>query len=48
MGTRGKQGSLDGKGLTIGIVAARYNEDIEVWQAAVHASPFVPRLEVAL
>jgi 6,7-dimethyl-8-ribityllumazine synthase len=30
MGTRGKQkqGSLDGTGLTIGIVAARYNQEI--------------------
>jgi len=28
VGTRGRQGSLDGKGLTIGIVAARYNEEI--------------------
>jgi hypothetical protein len=29
-------------------VAARYNEDIDVWQALEHAAPFVPRIEVAL
>ena len=28
MGVRGKQGSPDGTGLTIGIVAARYNQEI--------------------
>ena len=28
MGTKGRRGSLDGKGLTIGVVAARYNEEI--------------------
>jgi 6,7-dimethyl-8-ribityllumazine synthase len=28
LGSRGKKGSLDGKGLTIGIVAARYNQEI--------------------
>ena len=28
MGRKGKQGSLDGKGLVIGVVAARYNEAI--------------------
>jgi hypothetical protein len=29
-------------------VAARYNEDIDVWQALEHVAPFVPRIEVAL
>jgi hypothetical protein len=29
-------------------VAARYNEDVDVWQAGLRAAPFVPRLEVAL
>jgi hypothetical protein len=29
-------------------VAGRYNEDIEVWQGAQRAAPFVPRLEAAL
>ena len=28
MGVKGKQGTLDGKGLTIGVVAARYNQEI--------------------
>jgi 6,7-dimethyl-8-ribityllumazine synthase len=28
MGVKGRQGSLDGKGLTIGVVAARYNQEI--------------------
>ena len=28
MGARGRRGSLDGKGLTIGVVAARYNQEI--------------------
>ena len=28
MGTRGQRASLDGNGLTIGIVAARYNQEI--------------------
>jgi 6,7-dimethyl-8-ribityllumazine synthase len=28
VGVKGKRGSLDGKGLTIGIVAARYNQEI--------------------
>ena len=28
MGVKGRQGSLNGKGLTIGIVAARYNQEI--------------------
>jgi 6,7-dimethyl-8-ribityllumazine synthase len=28
VGTKGRQGSLDGKGLTIGVVAARYNQEI--------------------
>ena len=28
MGRKGRRGSLDGKGLTIGVVAARYNEEI--------------------
>jgi 6,7-dimethyl-8-ribityllumazine synthase len=28
MGTKGRRGSLDGKGLTIGVVAARYNQEI--------------------
>ena len=28
MGSRGRRGSLDGRGLTIGVVAARYNEEI--------------------
>ena len=28
MGVKGRRGSLDGKGLTIGIVAARYNQEI--------------------
>ena len=28
MGTRGQRGSLDGKGLTIGVVAARYNQEV--------------------
>jgi len=28
VGTKGRRGSLDGKGLTIGVVAARYNEEI--------------------
>lgn len=29
-------------------VAARYNEEIDVWQGARRAAPFVPRLEIAL
>ena len=28
MGRKGRRGSLDGKGLTVGLVAARYNEEI--------------------
>jgi 6,7-dimethyl-8-ribityllumazine synthase len=28
VGVKGKQGTLDGKGLTIGVVAARYNQEI--------------------
>ncbi|HVD00250.1 MAG TPA: 6,7-dimethyl-8-ribityllumazine synthase [Candidatus Dormibacteraeota bacterium] len=28
MGRKGRQGSLEGRGLTVGIVAARYNEEI--------------------
>lgn len=28
MGVKGRQGSLNGRGLTIGIVAARYNQEI--------------------
>ena len=28
MGTRGQRGSLDGKDLTIGVVAARYNQEV--------------------
>ena len=28
MGVKGRRGSLEGKGLTIGIVAARYNQEI--------------------
>jgi len=28
MGTKGRRGSLDGDGLTVGVVAARYNEEI--------------------
>lgn len=29
-------------------VAARYNEDVDVWQDGLRAAPFVPRLEAAL
>jgi hypothetical protein len=29
-------------------VAARHNEDVEVWQAMQRAAPFVPRIEAAL
>jgi len=28
MGSKGRRGSLDGKGLTVGLVAARYNQEI--------------------
>jgi 6,7-dimethyl-8-ribityllumazine synthase len=28
MGVKGRQGSLDGTGLTVGVVAARYNQEI--------------------
>lgn len=33
---------------TLQSVAARYNEDIDVWQAGLRAAPFVPSLEIAL
>lgn len=29
-------------------VAARYHEQIDVWQSFAHAAPFVPRIEAAL
>lgn len=29
-------------------VAARYHEDVDVWQDGLRAAPFVPRLEAVL